>query len=78
MRHFSVGCTDTLIDLAILVDGSGSICGNCGGCDTCNNYELVKDFVYGIVHELEVGPTAARIAVVLYSNSAKTLFNFNT
>lgn len=73
-----VGCTDTVIDLAILVDGSGSICGNCGGCETCDNYELVKNFVLGVIKELQVGPDAARISVVLYSNEAQTLFNFDT
>lgn len=77
ISNFFSACTDTIIDLAILVDGSGSICGDCGDCITCKNYDLVKTFVNGVIQELNVGPDAAKISVVLFSERAQILFDFN-
>jgi len=55
-------CNNTVADIAIVIDNSGSIRDNDppGG----NNWQLILDFVKSIINDFTVGPDATRIAVV--------------
>lgn len=70
------GCKDALLDLAIAVDGSGSICGN-NGLAGCLNWPLVLDFIELVVNKLEISATSARLSLITFSNGIEKAFLFN-
>ncbi|NXM78095.1 MATN2 protein, partial [Serilophus lunatus] len=59
-------CTEGPIDLVFVIDGSKSL-----GED---NFEIVKEFVSGIVDTLEISPKAARVGLLQYSTEVRTEF----
>ncbi|XP_073749108.1 matrilin-2 isoform X3 [Callorhinus ursinus] len=66
-------CTEGPIDLVFVIDGSKSL-GE-------ENFEIVKQFVAGIIDSLAVSPKAARVGLLQYSTQVRTEFtlrNFNS
>lgn len=59
-----------VVDLAFVIDNSGSIRDNDppGG----NNWRLILEFVKSIIRELIIAPYATRIAVVDFGELART------
>uniref|UniRef100_A0A7N5JZH2 Matrilin-2 n=1 Tax=Ailuropoda melanoleuca TaxID=9646 RepID=A0A7N5JZH2_AILME len=66
-------CTEGPVDLVFVIDGSKSL-GE-------ENFEIVKQFVTGIIDSLAVSPKAARVGLLQYSTQVRTEFtlrNFNS
>ena len=59
---------NTIVDLAFIIDSSGSI--------SRRNYVKVKSFVKHLARSFRISPTGSRAAVVLYSNSASVKAHF--
>nr|XP_042110384.1 matrilin-2 isoform X3 [Ovis aries] len=59
-------CTEGPIDLVFVIDGSKSL-----GED---NFEIVKQFVTGIIDSLAISPKAARVGLLQYSTLVRTEF----
>ncbi|XP_019624292.1 PREDICTED: matrilin-2-like [Branchiostoma belcheri] len=62
--------TSAGLDLVFLFDGSSSV--------TSANFKVMKDFVKDVVKTFVIQPDTTHIAVVQYSNVARTEFNLNT
>ncbi|XP_060099434.1 matrilin-2 isoform X2 [Heteronotia binoei] len=66
-------CTEGPVDLVFVIDGSKSL-GE-------NNFEIVKEFVTGILDFLTISPKAAHVGLLQYSSEVRTEFTlkqFNT
>jgi len=62
-------------DIGFLLDASGSITEDQLGIDT---YGLMKRFVQRIIGRLDLGPAQNRVGLVQFSETAETVFTFNT
>ena len=68
------------MDLAFVVDGSGSICDadpnfNYAVDTTCDNWSFIVQFIHRIVSELTIGPMDTRVALVTFSSRAALQWN---
>lgn len=63
------GC-DGRIDVAILLDSSGSI--------RENRFPILQNFTHSLVDSLLVGPDNARVSLVMFSDQASIIFYLNT
>lgn len=79
LSHAQQDCATSVIDLAFIIDGSGSICDNDPSFTrgTCDNWASVQEFIKNAVRELGVGPDNARLAFVLFSNNGVLIANLN-
>ena len=58
-----------VLDIAFIIDSSGSIGGN--------NWIRMKRFVKSVVSKLDVGSSSTRIAAIAYSTNPKVVWRFN-
>lgn len=54
-------------DLTLLLDNSGSIRDKNPADKSYDNYQLLKDFIKGLLYRLDIGPDATRVAVIRFS-----------
>ena len=59
-----------IVDLAIIVDSSGSI--------SRRNWVLMKAFLKQLADEFDISPSGTHVAVVAYSTNPQVVFKFNT
>ena len=72
---------DATLDLAFIVDRSGSICGNGewlyeeNGKQTCDNWKLTLDFMTDAVKQMDIGEDQVRVAVVIFGNHGHLMWD---
>ncbi len=74
-----------MIDLAFIVDASGSICDNDatavrdqnGNVVSCNNWLLVKNLLNQVTRDLVIGERDAHLGLVLFSGRVDLIFDLN-
>ncbi len=64
------------MDLVLLVDSSGSIC-NDEIVNTCENWELVKEFLGRVIGELLVSENNTHVALVRFASETDLIFGLN-
>ena len=70
------------MDLAFIIDGSGSICDSdpsrvvIDGQVHCDNWDTIVEFLTKFVEELEVGPNNVRVAMVVFGEDASLYWDF--
>ncbi|ESN97759.1 hypothetical protein HELRODRAFT_193192 [Helobdella robusta] len=72
VNKLNTGCKQGVADIALIVDGSGSI--------GINNFNVVKSFLKNLTESLNIGPDPelhTRISVVQFSNSVQQEFDLN-
>ena len=69
-NYFFLGQCKRSIDIAFAVDASGSI--------GIQNFNQIKEFLYTVVREHDVGQDFAHFALIHFSNNASVSFDFNT
>lgn len=72
---FAVNCARKL-DLAFLVDNSGSIVDRNPKNNSWDNWALMKTFVVTMIQNSQIGYDATRVALVTFGNIAVERFNF--
>ena len=75
-KYFLV-CEDAIVDVVFVVDSSGSIRDNNPPDGSIDNWQLILQYVYGVVQYLDIGESADRIGLVAYSQTALNIFYLN-
>ena len=75
-------CTESMIDLTFVLDGSGSICDNDDGPKFddgrgCDSWLAVVSFVKQFVEALTIGPDFSHVAIVVFANEATTVMTLD-
>lgn len=65
-------CQYTQVDVAFLLDSSGSI-----QSSGEHNYQIMKDFIKGIVKSFKIGPDDTTVAVATFSSKSKFQIHFD-
>ena len=60
---------DLKVDIGFIVDSSGSI--------SRRNFARLKAFLQAIIQKFEIGPEAARVAIIAYSSRVQVVLKFN-
>ncbi len=70
--YLTAVCRDFNLDLAFVIDASGSICDEDPtynvDTNTCDNWALTLAFVTEAVNQLTIGPEAAQVAVIVFAD----------
>ena len=65
------------MDLAFVVDSSGSIC-NDEPVETCANWNALRGFIHAIIDDMIIGPNDVRVALIEFESSAWIKWNLTT
>lgn len=65
-----LSCIGQEIDLAFLIDGSGSV--------ATENFDIAKQFVKNIVDPMDISPTTSRVAFIQYADSVTNEFSWSS
>ncbi len=65
------------MDLAIVIDNSGSIKNESTQSHANKNYDNLKNFVKSLVDILDVSDTATKVGIVRFSDVATTVLRLN-
>ena len=75
----ALNCTDqdAVVDIAFLVDSSGSICGDDGtiGAEGCDNWQKIKNFLKDAARGIGIGGSGSRTAVIVFSGDVQLKWN---
>lgn len=65
------------MDLALLVDGSGSICEKQGGnsYEPCDNWRFILTFINELLEGFTIGPKDTRVALEVFARSVEIPFD---
>ena len=69
-RLFVEVACQAIVDLAFIVDSSGSI--------SRRNWALMREFLKEVVDEFDISPSGTHVAAVAYSTNPQVVFKFNT
>ena len=69
-RLFLEVACQAIVDLAFIVDSSGSI--------SRRNWALMRKFLKEVVDEFDISPSGTHVAAVAYSTNPQVVFKFNT
>lgn len=72
MPFHNTECQSTQVDVAFLLDSSGSI-----ESSGEHNYQIMKDFIKGIVKSFVIGPDDTTVAVATFSSKSKFKIQFD-
>ena len=72
MPFHNTECQSTQVDVAFLLDSSGSI-----ESSGEHNYQIMKDFIKGIVRSFVIGPDDTTVAVATFSSKSKFKIHFD-
>jgi len=78
---FASACRDSTMDVAFLLDSSGSIGVMANGTQDLSggiNWKLMTNFVVTMIQNLRVSPQDTRIALIRFSYKADVIFDFTT
>ena len=69
-----------MLDLALVVDGSGSICENdlSYANGKCDNWRAVINFLADLVNVMDIDGGKARVGLVLFSTDAEVRWSLGT
>ncbi|XP_058040951.1 collagen alpha-3(VI) chain isoform X5 [Ahaetulla prasina] len=68
VEEITITSTENKIDILFLIDGSMNVAGQ---------FPAVREFVFQIISDLNVGPDAVRIALAQFSDNVNVEFNFD-
>ncbi|XP_063173916.1 collagen alpha-3(VI) chain isoform X10 [Candoia aspera] len=68
VEDVTITSTENKIDILFLIDGSANLAGQ---------FPAVREFVFQIISDLNVGPDAVRVAVAQFSDNVQVEFNFD-
>ena len=65
------------VDVCLVIDSSGSICGSNQAGFSCDNWSLLLSFVNSIIGAFTIGEQQTRVGVVTFSNEAVLEFSMD-
>ncbi len=68
-------CQNTVVDLVMIVDSSGSICGE--DIQNCPNWEFIQSFLRMILDALEIGPQSAHVGLIRFASRADVIYQLD-
>ena len=73
--YFSISVCDAILDIALVIDNSGSIENN---TDDNQNYVLLKDFIKSLLDILDIAPNKTRVGAIRFSTHVHTEFKLDS